>query len=226
MIYESMSEAGKDSLREAIIATAIEIGTELGEEALTMRAIARRLDVGATTLYQHFDSKGAILEEVWIWGQTRFNDALNPCFEADSCHDALVEACRRYVRFARENPWLYDAVMVRIQPEYARMDPETHMRCASAYLNTIDYIAAAVKSGKLPDTVVPAVAAVSLWSSMHGITALLLSGRFSTSSSTIVVRDADKFLDNYFEKIVGAALHCAPAISDPKGAVERPEKLS
>ena len=49
-----MSRIQRAGLRQGIIQTSLEIGSELGEEGLTMRGIAARLGVSATALYQHF----------------------------------------------------------------------------------------------------------------------------------------------------------------------------
>lgn len=217
-----MTTEDKDSLRDLIIANAIEIGSEAGEDALTMRAIARRLDVGATTLYQHFESKAAILEEIWVWGHISFSDAINPSFENENCFDALIEAGQRYVKFAQANPWLYESVMGRIHPDYSAMDEETHFRCSSVYVNTMQCIEKAMKAGEVPDSVDPVVAALGLWAGMHGITGLLLGGRFASSQSHIIVADPEALLNNYVEKTVAIALHRLPRAKDPQNAVKSP----
>ena len=63
-----MVRASRPELKEAIIRVSVELGSQLGEEGLTMRAIAKRLGISATALYQHFDSKAAILQEIRLYG--------------------------------------------------------------------------------------------------------------------------------------------------------------
>lgn len=50
--------------REQIVATALSILDEDGPEALSLRALAQRLESGTATLYRHFDSRADLLDEV------------------------------------------------------------------------------------------------------------------------------------------------------------------
>lgn len=50
--------------REKIVATAIRIADEQRLEAVTLRSIAKRLNVHVTSLYNHIPSKDAVLEEM------------------------------------------------------------------------------------------------------------------------------------------------------------------
>jgi TetR/AcrR family transcriptional regulator, tetracycline repressor protein len=50
--------------REQIVATALSILDEEGPEALSLRALAQRLESGTATLYRHFDSRANLLNEV------------------------------------------------------------------------------------------------------------------------------------------------------------------
>jgi AcrR family transcriptional regulator len=48
--------------REKVLAAAIELADEIGIEALTMRRLAERLDVGPMTIYHHVPSKEEIID--------------------------------------------------------------------------------------------------------------------------------------------------------------------
>lgn len=50
--------------REQIVATALSILDEEGPEALSLRALAQRLESGTATLYRHFESRADLLDEV------------------------------------------------------------------------------------------------------------------------------------------------------------------
>ena len=50
--------------REQIVATALSMLDEEGPEALSLRALAQRLNSGTATLYRHFDSRADLLDEV------------------------------------------------------------------------------------------------------------------------------------------------------------------
>lgn len=50
--------------REDIVAAALAILDEEGPDALTLRALAQRLESGTATLYRHFDNRAELLAEV------------------------------------------------------------------------------------------------------------------------------------------------------------------
>ena len=64
VILDRVRLPAKAGLHDAIVRAGIELGSDLGEEGLTMRAIAGRLGISATALYQHFESKASILREI------------------------------------------------------------------------------------------------------------------------------------------------------------------
>jgi len=66
----------KAGLHDGIIRAGIQLGAELGEEGLTMRAIAARLGISVTNIYQHYENKAAIVREVRFHGVAMLNAAL------------------------------------------------------------------------------------------------------------------------------------------------------
>src|SRR4051795_8991707 len=59
-----VSSVAKDITRERIVSTALELLDEEGMDALTVRALAARLDVRAPTLYWHVRNKQELLDEM------------------------------------------------------------------------------------------------------------------------------------------------------------------
>ena len=54
-----------EQLRAAIVAAALELFKHGGTEAITMQALATTLGRSAMSLYRYFDSKSAVLQELW-----------------------------------------------------------------------------------------------------------------------------------------------------------------
>ena len=75
-----------------------------------MRGIASRLGVSATALYQHFDSKADILEEVRVHGIKMLHGELASSVHLEDPADRIIALCRGYIIFARTNPWLYKLI--------------------------------------------------------------------------------------------------------------------
>lgn len=66
----------KGLTREQIVAAALELLNEQGMDALTVRALASRLDVKAPALYWHVRNKQELLDEMATFVMRRVTDAL------------------------------------------------------------------------------------------------------------------------------------------------------
>lgn len=70
--------------REAVVNAALAVLDEVGIEALTIRAVARRVDAPAMTLYTHFDTKEALLDLMYKELARRlYGDHDNPTWQAE-----------------------------------------------------------------------------------------------------------------------------------------------
>lgn len=102
--------------RRAIIAASLDLGSEQGDDAVTIRGIASRVGVSPTALYQYFASKADLLHAVATEGDVRLRHTLDEALaEAKDPADALVRISMRYIDFAARNPWLY-TIMERETP--------------------------------------------------------------------------------------------------------------
>lgn len=79
--------------RRRVAATALTLLNEVGLDGLTLRAIARELDVKAPALYWHFKDKQALLDEMAteMYRRMAAGTALDP---ADSWQERLLRANR------------------------------------------------------------------------------------------------------------------------------------
>jgi AcrR family transcriptional regulator len=79
--------------RRRVADTALKLLNEVGLDGLTLRAIARELDVKAPALYWHFKDKQALLDEMAteIYRRTVAGTALDP---GDTWQDRLLKANR------------------------------------------------------------------------------------------------------------------------------------
>ena len=63
--------------KERIVAAALELLNDKGVDALTVRALAARLDVQAPALYWHVRNKQELLDEMSTFVMRRVTDALS-----------------------------------------------------------------------------------------------------------------------------------------------------
>lgn len=166
------------NIKRAILDVSLKLGTELGEEGLTMRAIARELGVSATALYQHYESKAAILGQLRTRGMAVLNDYLAPAFRHADPVERLRHNAELYLRFSREHPWLYQ--LITESPE--DWGPETEEKRAAA-MGSVERVHVALRDcaqrGLLHDTVNVDEAPLTMWAALHGMALLMSTGRIS-----------------------------------------------
>lgn len=198
-----MSGTEKAGLREAILATSLELGTQFGEDGLTMRGIASRLGVSATALYQHFDSKAAILREIRIHGLRELTTRLLEAFGENDPKKAIIEVSRRYVQYARDNPWLYQVLMQaddRVQHEMTEDQLGATRALVDSMRDTVTRVAAPVTD--TDDTVANVRFMARWWANLHGIASLVLARRIAENHPILPMGDIDAFVDEAIQAIV------------------------
>src|SRR5680860_149798 len=100
-------EREKEALRTRIVEAARDIVSEAGLEALSMRALAERIEYSPATLYLYFRDKDELIREVVFEGFRRMGECM--CAEGEGLGkdaDAGQQhraSGRGYARFALEN---------------------------------------------------------------------------------------------------------------------------
>lgn len=200
-----MSRRDNAGLREAIIQTSLELGSQLGEEGLTMRGIASRLGVSATALYQHFESKSSILREIRVYGIDLLYDALGPALEQQTDPvEKLREVTRRYINFARENKWLYAVLMEHAQLEWTELAPEEMARTLRPLRAVRQVMQEGKEAGVWREGVDVELSAFQLWASVHGLSSLINNGRFDEQHPAFPIPDEKSLIDVFVDGCIRA----------------------
>ncbi|MFV8756203.1 TetR/AcrR family transcriptional regulator [Nannocystaceae bacterium ST9] len=191
-------------MREAIIQTSLELGSQLGEEGLTMRGIASRLGVSATALYQHFESKTSILREIRVYGIDLLYEAIEPALTLDDPVERLRQIIHRYVDFARANKWLYSVLMEHDELEWSELSEDDIRRTLRPLKAVQESMAIGAERGAWREGVDPQVVAFQLWASVHGLCSLLNNGRFDEKHPVFPIPDATSLIDVFADGMVRA----------------------
>jgi AcrR family transcriptional regulator len=190
-------------LREAIIKTSLDLGSQLGEEGLTMRGIASRLGVSATALYQHFESKASILREIRVYGIDLLYDALAPAMSSDAdSAERMRRLIRAYIDFARTNKWLYSILMEHEELEWAELAPDEISRGLRPLRAVREAMAQGKEAGAWREDVNVELAAFQLWASVHGLCSLLNNGRFDEQHPAFPIADETSLIDQFVDGCV------------------------
>ncbi len=189
-------------LKKAILEVSLQLGTELGEEGLTMRAIARRLGVSATALYQHFESKGAILRAIRFDGLDKLFEYLDPAFAHESPVERIREHSLRYLSFARDNPWLYSVLLEAEEIPWESMTEEEHAVVVRTGLKLSQTLEEGRAQGCFRADLDAVVAPLMLWAALHGFALLLLRGRVSAEEPAFGGGEGRSVIDEFVNGLV------------------------
>lgn len=170
----------REETREKILGAAREMFATEGFDAVTMRAIAERIEYTPTAIYHHFDSKQALLTELCTSDFLELAKHFRG--RAASCDpvERIKAVGRAYLEFAEKHPSQYRFMFMTVLPEPAlpqeyvqetRGNPE---RDAYAFLRQA--CQEAIDSGHLRSDIRSAdQMAQILWGCVHGQIALRIT---------------------------------------------------
>ncbi len=177
------SERRYQRTHEAILEAARQIIHEEGVSALSMRAIAQRIDYSAAGLYEYFASKEEIIETICRQGHRRLKDGMVRVSTNLPIREYLRETGLAYIEFAVQNPDFFLLMFTKAPPlPPGELNPkELQQRLESelldensAFLVLFKGIQRGIDEGVLP--VRPGLdvmeMALGAWSLVHGLAML------------------------------------------------------
>lgn len=169
-----------------------------------MRGIASKLGVSATALYQHFDSKAAILREIRVFGTERLlQDVVGAAAQSsEDPVECLMALAENYIMFSRSQPWLYTVLMSSDQPEWADISNEERDQLLAPLGVTHQLFAKGLEQGKFKPGLDPQMGAIRMWAALHGLCSMLISGRIDENHPAFPVSDQQAFLKNFTDSII------------------------
>jgi len=184
------------SLREQILEVSRSLLVEHGFDNLSMRNIAKRADVSATSIYLHFDNKDDLL--VTLIDQSIEHLKQHLIAEIDDSKDfirQLEDLARCYVQFALEHPQEYEIIYMVRPEEMPQYPKEKFQEIRRAY----ELLAKIIENGRKEDLIDvddPIISAYTLWAQLHGVVSVILSKRLDTRIPK------DRFIDQAIEHII------------------------
>jgi len=168
--------------RQAIVRMATEIVRRNGVEALTLRALAERLDLTAPAFYRHFADKEALLETLVEEGFGALEGRLLRARKRGpplARLRALLVACLEFSLRERKLAML----MFQARRRTLRSFPADFAARRSRVFNLLaDEIGACMRAGALREDDVLEVG-LALWAQVHGLLALYRLGRLGRDES-------------------------------------------
>lgn len=171
-------ERERDETRQKILDAARELFATHGYEGVSMRKIADKIEYSATTIYQHFKDKEALIKELCSTDFRQLAAVMQGLLRLKDPIERIRKCGMAYVQFAISYPNHYRLMFMTPYPvtteeftqEYQDMkgDPEF-----DAYALLRKLVDDAVAAGILRDPKAdPELITQTLWAGVHGVVAL------------------------------------------------------
>jgi len=163
------------NLREALISSGLEMVERDGVESLTLRSVAKRINVSHSAPYHHFGSKAHLLAAVADLGFSLMAQAVDAeiaSIETPGSYDRLKAVIGGYFRFALARPSLF---RLMFRPEMTHPDQFPFLAEAEArtFSILVEAVLACQEEGCVADCD-PLPFAAFAWSTIHGLATLCI----------------------------------------------------
>ena len=168
----------KAALREKILSAARVLFAQHGYEAVTMRAIGRKIGYTATALYYHFPDKAALLRELCETDFRTLSDYFKSLGTIADPVERIRRTSRAYVSFGLEYPHHYRFMfmMPRPQPPPEALRIEQGNPDQDAYAFLLQAVREALTARRFrPELTDAHLIAQGVWAAVHGVVALHLT---------------------------------------------------
>lgn len=185
-----------NSLREQILETSRKLLYNDGYKALSMRKIAKKVGVTATSIYLYFDNKDHLLHTLIEESVEDLSKAMDEELKGVSgTLDRFRKIISAYINFARYNPEKYEVIYMVRSDEMARYPKEKFRKVRRCYEHLVHTIEKGASEG-LMDVDDPVLAAYSIWAQLHGIVSVVLNQRLDSRI------DRQKFIEESTDHVV------------------------
>ena len=166
------------NLKEALISAGLEILSKKGIEGLSLRNVAKQIGVSHTAPYNHFHNKQDLLAAISAAGHKQLHIVLLEAYQnfKNTPKDLVTEIAWAYLQFALQNPDKFKLMFsgaLEVEENHPEFE-EITQKTISLFEEIIRYCQSC---GALEEGNVYKIA-ITLWSSVHGFTMLVLEDQF------------------------------------------------
>ena len=193
------------SLRDEILFVSKELLIKEGFSKMSMRRIAKKAGVSATSIYLYFKNKDELLLTLIEESIENLKTALMEVVdESKGFLMQLEEMARAYIQFALNHPQEYEIIYLVRPEEMPKYPREKFMNIRSAY----ELLAGIIREGHYQEHITvedDLINAYTLWAQLHGVVSVILNKRLDTRIPL------DQFIDQALENIIkGFVLQKSP----------------
>jgi AcrR family transcriptional regulator len=177
-------EREKEEMRQRILHAAQKLFLTKGFEKTSIRNIADAIEYSPSTIYLYFKDKNDLLFALHQMAFEVMTNELSNLGEQPTAFDGFVQMGRQYVKFALENPEMYDLMFLMIAPIESLECNEDLWDDGNRALDLLKMTIEACKlegyfsKDKTDDL------ALLIWSTMHGMVTIYGRRRMSMFKET------------------------------------------
>ncbi|QMW02864.1 TetR/AcrR family transcriptional regulator [Spirosoma foliorum] len=168
-------EREREEMRQLILDGAQKLFLANGFEKVSIRNIADEIEYSPATIYLYFKDKNQLLFALHQRGFVKMIGEFMPLQLLTDPFEKLVEMGRAYIRFAVENPELFDLMFIMTAP-MDTLDKEDWVEGDQAFGLLMSIVQECMDAGIFQKHDVQSTA-MMIWSGIHGYTALFLRKR-------------------------------------------------
>lgn len=165
MAYPKRTDRGR------ILAAALEQVNQEGEENLTIRAVAARLQLAPNAIYRYFISLAALEAAVAEEARLRIHEVMTKAASGKGHVETIHAISEAYIRFAEQKPRLFALYLKTYRAAV----------CIPQCLRDRDFFSENV--ARLYGEQQASAAALALWAHLHGTAVLLVAGLIPTEQA-------------------------------------------
>jgi AcrR family transcriptional regulator len=162
-------------LRDVIIDATERLLVDAGDpDDVSIRAIADAVQVTPPSIYLHFTDKDDLILAVCARAFAAFDATIEQA-TADDPVESLRRRAHAYVRFGLENPAQYRILFMSPGVGESAVGDDGTRPGTLAFTHLVEAVQRAIDAGALRPGLDAFMTATGLWTSMHGITSLLIA---------------------------------------------------
>jgi AcrR family transcriptional regulator len=180
MGVKERKEREKLEMRGRILESAHKLFLDRGFDDISIRNIAEAIEYSPATIYLYFKDKNEIIHALHQDGFRLLNEHFRHLAAFPHPFERLIEMGKAYIRFATSHPQVYDLLFMRSEPmEHVIQCLHDEWKEGDRAFDTLKQtVVQCQQAGYFPGFESQSLA-MMIWSSIHGICALRISGHMN-----------------------------------------------
>lgn len=171
-------EREREEMRDLILKGAQKLFIENGYEKTSIRGIADAIEYSPATIYLYYKDKNELLLALHVVGFQKLKQEFSVVLSMPDPMERLVELGNVYIKFAVENPELYDLMFVMQAPMEALACKEEMWDDGMKAFEVLELVIQdCIKEEYFKSDRNVEITSLTIWSYMHGLIMLYLKKR-------------------------------------------------